>query len=115
VNELPGDPDEVTLGDVIRISRKLKAEGGDSLSRSEWNALERFRILAEPFANSLSKWLAEHRDEVKSMGEGMALYERLSPADQMRFADWTPRQLLAFAELLNFDDDAEPPPIGPTV
>jgi hypothetical protein len=114
VSGLPGDPDEVTLGDILRISRKLKSEGGDSLSRSEWDALERFRTHVEPFAKALGKWFAEHRDELKSMGEGMAVYERLSPADQMRFADWTPQQLLTFAQLLDLDDDAEPPPIGPS-
>jgi len=82
----------------IRAIFKAKRDGLEALDAEE-------RALDDEFAEMTRRAVAKITPEQwRAMSEGLAAYERMSPADQMRYVDWTREQLLAFRPLIESSD-----------
>ena len=73
----------------IRAIFKAKREGLEALDDEEHALYDEF---AEMTRRAVAKITPE---QWRAMSEGFATYERMAPADQMRYVDWTREQLLA--------------------
>jgi hypothetical protein len=78
---------KIELRELMRIERKAKEHGRGALETWELMALTRFEERLSGLKLELSSPEAQ---------EGFEMWEALSPEDQERYADWTPRQLYAF-------------------
>jgi hypothetical protein len=87
---------EFNLGEVLRITKKAQEFGRDALEPWERDILDEFQELMERLRPQLEEGLL-HPDSI----EGHRLWEALPPRQREQYADWTPRQLLAFMPLLD--------------
>jgi hypothetical protein len=84
------------LREVLRITKKAHQLGRDALEPWERDLLDEFEVKIEPLKAQLREGLL-HPDSI----EGRRLWEALPPGQREQYADWTPRQLLAFMPLLD--------------
>ena len=84
----------------VQAVAKARRDGIDALDDEE---RARYDEIAEIVGRSMASTTPEQR---RAYSEAMDAYDRMSSADQLRYEDWTPEQLLAFLPLLNLEGPA---------
>jgi hypothetical protein len=87
----------------LRALRKARDEGKDVLDPEE-------RALCDEMAELTRAMLSRiPPGAIEAMDKAHRAFEQLSPADQSRYGDWQPEELLAFLPLIapniSLDDD----------
>jgi hypothetical protein len=92
---------EFNVGEIKRLTEKRQMFGEDALTDDELYTLGCFKAFTAVIKRNI---LGRTEQERADLFRGWELFEKLSPEDQERYADWTPQQFLAFHPLLDEDD-----------
>lgn len=98
-----------TVGDFLRVFRKFKTDGWDTLSSEERALLDRGGEFLK------HRYEEAYKEALATMNTGppgwdpMQLWERMSPQQRERFEDWDLDQMYAFELLLDLDHESDSP------
>jgi hypothetical protein len=95
-----GEPVDVVR--FLKIARKRKERGRESLTDEERAYYHRGMRAFRPFLEKFAEWA----NDPGTQG-AMDAYERMSPEDRERFGDWKPAELYAFLPLLEDEPEDE--------
>jgi hypothetical protein len=92
------DEPEFTLSDIFRIETKARDQGFFSLTEGERAILRAGDAFLERIAASIPADMVEHA----SLPDGKAApaRDRLTPADRMRYSEWSEEHLEVFLPLI---------------
>jgi pyrroloquinoline quinone (PQQ) biosynthesis protein C len=99
---------EFDLGELMRIAKKKQDLGEDALTNEELYMHAGFTAVATRLL------LGRTEQQRADLKEGWEIFQSLSPEEQEKYNDWTPKQLQALWPFLKEQVDDESPPDAPS-